>query len=332
MTVDETRALIAEARQEESIQDKLGGGFSEGSDERAFYYEHRDRYKRLADALEARQPSGDDREVVKALNQALTNDGGPATREKALYDAAVLARRALLSRDAAPDAATDARDYLHAKCDCVPDLGPAHCHFCGNVKGSPVPWTECEAVSAPDAATELRLLPENGCDKQAHATMNRNINRVFENNVNLVNELEAVRAERDAALAAIERVRANHRRYTYYELEDSCPDTSDEHREERHRESDEIGEFYCDDMPTGDVVCDLCRDADGERMEWPCDTIAALDGAPDREWEYEVRNEVHVFRSDYTPDLEQARQWAQTDPHDFILRRRKAGPWEVFSE
>lgn len=47
------KELIAEARQEESIQDKLGDGFSEGSEERAFYYEHRDRYKRLADALEA---------------------------------------------------------------------------------------------------------------------------------------------------------------------------------------------------------------------------------------------------------------------------------------
>jgi len=53
MTVDETRALIAEVRQEESIQDKLGDGFGEGSEERAFYYGHLDRYKRLADALEA---------------------------------------------------------------------------------------------------------------------------------------------------------------------------------------------------------------------------------------------------------------------------------------
>ena len=45
--------LIAEARHEESIQDKLGDGFSEGSEDRAFYYEHRDRYRRLANALEA---------------------------------------------------------------------------------------------------------------------------------------------------------------------------------------------------------------------------------------------------------------------------------------
>lgn len=50
--MSDDKDLIAEARQEESIHDKLGDGFSEGSEERAFYYGHRDRYKRLADALE----------------------------------------------------------------------------------------------------------------------------------------------------------------------------------------------------------------------------------------------------------------------------------------
>lgn len=42
----------------------------------------------------------------------------------------------------------DAREHLHAKCDCVPDLGPAHCHLCSNEKGEPVPWPECVAVIA----------------------------------------------------------------------------------------------------------------------------------------------------------------------------------------
>lgn len=136
---DNTRELIAEARQEESIQDKLGDGFGEGSEERAFYYEHRDRYKRLADALEA------------------------ATRE------------------------------------------------------------------------------------------------------------------RDAAVAAVGQVRAIHRKYTYYDLEDSCPDTTDEHREEHHHEaSDDIGEFYCDQMPTGDVCCGTCRDVNGDRVPWPCPTAVSL--------------------------------------------------------
>lgn len=42
----------------------------------------------------------------------------------------------------------DVRERLHSMCDCVPDLGPAHCHLCGNVKGEPVPWAECSAVRA----------------------------------------------------------------------------------------------------------------------------------------------------------------------------------------
>lgn len=65
---EETGDLIAEARQEESIQDKLGDGFGEGSEERAFYYEHRDRYRRLADALEAAEARN------AALEEALTEE------------------------------------------------------------------------------------------------------------------------------------------------------------------------------------------------------------------------------------------------------------------
>jgi hypothetical protein len=67
-----------------------------------------------------------------------------------------------------------------------------------------------------------------------------------------------------------------HRRYGIYELEDSCTNPSEEHREERHREcSDDIGEFYCEDLPVG-AVCDSCRDEDGERVEWPCPTVTAV--------------------------------------------------------
>jgi len=77
-------------------------------------------------------------------------------------------------------------------------------------------------------------------------------------------------------VAALRAVEAVHRRYGLYELEDSCEDTSDKHREEHHHEcSDDIGEFYCDQLPVGDM-CDECRDEDGERMDWPCPTIAAI--------------------------------------------------------
>ena len=92
----------------------------------------------------------------------------------------------------------------------------------------------------------------------------------------LADALEAAGAERDAALTRIAEAAKLHWKYTYYDLEDSCPDTTDEHREEHHHVSDEIGEFYCDQMPTGDVCCDTCRDENGDRMEWPCSTAVAL--------------------------------------------------------
>lgn len=152
----------------------------------------------------------------------------------------------------------------------------------------------------------------------------RNLIELREFEIDNLDELiTELRAERDAALAAIERVRAVHRKFTYYELEDSCPDTSEEHREERHHESDEIGEFYCEDMPTGDVVCDLCRDADGERMDWPCPTVAALDGAPEAEWEYgvEVEGEVAVRPKAIAERASDSADYAT------LVRRRKAGPW-----
>lgn len=121
----------------------------------------------------------------------------------------------------------------------------------------------------------------------------------------LADALEAATRERDAALARIaelekmlenytreypiecnKRVKAEariaeaaklHRKYTYHDLEDSCPDTTDEHREEHHHEaSDDIGEFYCDQMPTGDVCCGTCRDVNGDRVPWPCPTAVSL--------------------------------------------------------
>ena len=74
-------------------------------------------------------------------------------------------------------------------------------------------------------------------------------------------------------------VRDLHRRFGVYEHEDACPDTSDGHREEHHHEdSDGYGEFYCDQRPLY-AVCDTCRDEDGERVDWPCPTIQALDVA-----------------------------------------------------
>ena len=100
---------------------------------------------RLADALEAQLATrvpvqgepNDDRERIAVILQLRHLDNMYSTCER---DAeAILA--AGFSRATVPDA----RDHLHAKCDCVPDLGPAHCHLCTG-EGSPVRWEDCEAV------------------------------------------------------------------------------------------------------------------------------------------------------------------------------------------
>lgn len=101
--------------------------------------ELREVLRAAADALSARQSSGDtcedDRET---LDKVITEyDMALYTKEETLDR--------LASRAAVPDAATDVREYLHAKCDCVPDLGPAHCHLC-SADGSPVEWANCVAV------------------------------------------------------------------------------------------------------------------------------------------------------------------------------------------
>lgn len=96
-------------------------------------------------------------------------------------------------------------------------------------------------------------------------------------------------AERDAALAAIERVRAEHQGCPEYEHEDVClsssewadmdEDQRDEHRENHHHmDSSEYysGEYYCDQQPTGIKWCASCRDIHGDPMPWPCATIQTL--------------------------------------------------------
>lgn len=65
-------------------------------------------------------------------------------------------------------------------------------------------------------------------------------------------DVPSLKAERDAAVAALERVRAIH-------------------VEREHRTLD--GAYL------GGAVCDGCR------RPWPCPTVAALDGAPEPEWE-----------------------------------------------
>ena len=34
------------------------------------------------------------------------------------------------------------REVAHWECDCVPDLGPTHCHACSDAAGHPVEWAD----------------------------------------------------------------------------------------------------------------------------------------------------------------------------------------------
>lgn len=38
----------------------------------------------------------------------------------------------------------------HFECNCVPELGPPHCHACGEAAGRPVPWAEAVHGPMPD--------------------------------------------------------------------------------------------------------------------------------------------------------------------------------------
>lgn len=86
-------------------------------------------------------------------------------------------------------------------------------------------------------------------------------------------------AQESAAAAAERAVRKLHREVIVYEHEDDCPNTCDEHVEAHHHEDVEnAGDYYCELMPVG-AACVVCRYEDGERVDWPCATIQALDSA-----------------------------------------------------
>lgn len=111
----------------------------------------------------------------------------------------------------------------------------------------------------------------------------------------LVDALEASLGERDAAVAAIERVREEHQ---------PCYTCAEPH-------------------------CFRCKEA-----KWPCATFQALDGAPEPNWEYgaKVYNSGRVVRIEDSPEKVQLGRSATSyvNPQwvaDVLVRRRKAGPW-----
>lgn len=202
--------LIAEAQQEASIQDKLGDGFSEGSEERAFYYGHRDRYKRLADALEAatsvpvKGEPNDDREVLAKVMDTLAYYHCRAENPKA--DHPRMGYHAM-SEDQREFLQERQREAAEEILRMIPALSRA---------------------TVPDAATEA-------FDKAVALSERRQT------------LLEEAEVERDAAVAALERVRALH------------------------------PVAYSGNSRSRNAFCATCT------TSGPCPTVAALDGAPEPE-------------------------------------------------
>lgn len=52
---------------------------------------------------------------------------------------------------------------IHGECDCVPELGPSHCHLCGEAEGHPVPWDEAQKLHRLDIPVVGAVLPEGLC-------------------------------------------------------------------------------------------------------------------------------------------------------------------------
>lgn len=124
-------------------------------------------------------------------------------------------------------------------------------------------------------------------------------------------------AERDAALAAVERVRAIHR--------NAGP-----------------SQGYSSDIKGGyGMLGDCCAEcgSHGEYgVEWPCPTIAALDGAPEPEWEYGVGgvgSDGKVWCDDedeLTSDKSEAQEWVEEARasgtfSNAVVVKRRVNPW-----
>lgn len=53
------------------------------------------------------------------------------------------------------------REVAHWECDCVPDLGPTHCHACSDAAGHPVEWADStHGPSAEVAELRARVDPQ----------------------------------------------------------------------------------------------------------------------------------------------------------------------------
>ena len=84
--------------------------------------------------------------------------------------------------------------------------------------------------------------------------------------------------EAPKAWEALGKVLELHREMPIYDVEEACENTDEDHRDERHVESED-GILLCKDLPTGSSACRECRDSDGFEGSWPCATVKSITSA-----------------------------------------------------
>lgn len=82
---------------------------------------------------------------IRTAAQEVANKTRDAHHPKSIYGS--VARKAGFI-DGASWGATYAMENNHMWCNCVPDLGPPHCHFCSRELEKEVSWEDCESVKA----------------------------------------------------------------------------------------------------------------------------------------------------------------------------------------
>lgn len=55
---------------------------------------------------------------------------------------------------------TDPRDVAHIECDCVPHLGPSHCHLCSKRESREVRWSEAHGSREVTEAEVAEIVDE----------------------------------------------------------------------------------------------------------------------------------------------------------------------------
>lgn len=217
-------------------------------------------------------------------------------------------------------APTDPREVAHIECDCVPDLGPTHCHLCSERAGHPLSWAEAHPVPTieadPGAVADWLDGFDWGGSNHGEEWEASDVARLIRDHFPRTVVPAPTEADRASVLAVI----GKHHLFASEDggAADNC----------------ECGH----DLTDGGLlpVDALITDAHDAHL---ADVLAGLVPAPktqdgearEAEWEYGIRADGDDEPwSDISDDLDWLVSETTSGPgfeHSEVVRRRKAGPW-----